>query len=178
MSSWSSRGLRGSMLEEAINFTNEKYRRENLALVQKIPTPITPIEIDKQSRHIKLAYFEQKSTVDYIGAVQGIPICFDAKECKTSTFPLQNIHKHQMDFMERFEKQQGVAFFVIMFKAFDKCFYVPYRDVKVFWERAEHGGRKSFKMEELRDEYEIKVTNGIFIHYLSQINRDLSERDE
>ena len=69
MGSWNSRGLRGSMLEEAVNFTNEKYSQENLALVQKIPTPITPIEIDKQSRHITLAYFEQKSTVDYIGAV-------------------------------------------------------------------------------------------------------------
>ena len=86
MGSWNSRGLRGSMLEEAVNFTNEKYSQENLALVQKIPTPITPIEIDKQSRHITLAYFEQKSTVDYIGAVQGIPVCFDAKECRTKTF--------------------------------------------------------------------------------------------
>ena len=59
------------MLEESINFTNEKYRQEKLALVQKIPTPITPMEIDKQKHHITLAYFEQKSTVDYIGNVQG-----------------------------------------------------------------------------------------------------------
>ena len=51
MGAWNSRGLRGSMLEEAVNFTNQKYSQENLALVQKIPTPITPIEIDKQTRH-------------------------------------------------------------------------------------------------------------------------------
>ena len=81
MPSWNSRGLRGSMLEEALNMTNEQYRKEHLALVQKIPTPITPINIDKEHRHITLAYFEQKSTVDYIGNVQGVPICFDAKEC-------------------------------------------------------------------------------------------------
>ena len=74
MGAWNSRGLRGSMLEEAVNFTNQKYSQENLALVQKIPTPITPIEIDKQTRHITLAYFEQKSTVDYIGAVQGMSV--------------------------------------------------------------------------------------------------------
>ena len=80
---WNVKGLRGSVLEELINYTNEKYRQQKLALVQKIPTPITPIEIDKQTRHITLAYFEQKSTVDYIGAVQGIPVCFDAKECRT-----------------------------------------------------------------------------------------------
>ena len=41
MPSWNSRGLRGSMLEEALNMTNEQYRKEHLALVQKIPTPIT-----------------------------------------------------------------------------------------------------------------------------------------
>lgn len=87
MPSWNSRGLRGSMLEEALNMTNEQYRKEHLALVQKIPTPITPINIDKEHRHITLAYFEQKSTVDYIGNVQGVPICFDAKECAGSVLP-------------------------------------------------------------------------------------------
>ena len=35
-----------------INLTNEKYRECGLALVQKVPTPITPIQIDKHSRHI------------------------------------------------------------------------------------------------------------------------------
>ena len=88
MATWNSRGLRGSTLEEFINRTNEKYLENGLALIQKVPTPITPINIDKATRHITLAYFDQKSTVDYIGAVQGIPVCFDAKECNTDTFPL------------------------------------------------------------------------------------------
>ena len=113
MATWSSRGLRGSSLEEYINHTNETYRQQGLALIQKVPTPITPIEIDKKSRHITLAYFEQKSTVDYIGVVQGIPVCFDAKECHSTTFPLQNIHTHQMEFMEDWQAQEGIAFFLI-----------------------------------------------------------------
>ena len=58
MGSWNSRGLRGSTLEDLINHTNESYREKGLALIQKIPTPITPIEIDKQNRHITLAYFD------------------------------------------------------------------------------------------------------------------------
>ena len=73
MATWNSRGLRGSTLEDMINRTNEKYAEAGLALIQKIPTPITPIQMDKEHRQITLAYFEQKSTVDYIGAVQGIP---------------------------------------------------------------------------------------------------------
>ena len=65
MSTWNSRGLRGSTLEDMINRTNERYLESGLALIQKIPTPITPINIDKNTRHITLAYFDQKSTVDY-----------------------------------------------------------------------------------------------------------------
>ena len=42
MATWNSRGLRGSTLEELINRTNEQYREKGLALIQKIPTPITP----------------------------------------------------------------------------------------------------------------------------------------
>ena len=44
MGTWNSRGLRGSTLEELINRTNEQYREKGLALIQKIPTPITPIK--------------------------------------------------------------------------------------------------------------------------------------
>ena len=109
MATWNSRGLRGSTLEELVNRTNEQYREKGLALIQKIPTPITPVKMDKDSRHITLAYFDQRSTVDYIGAVQGIPVCFDAKECCAHTFPLANIHPHQVAFMKDFEKQGGLS---------------------------------------------------------------------
>ena len=66
MATWNSRGLRGSTLEELINRSNEQYREKGLALIQKVPTPITPVRIAKDTRQITLAYFEQKSTVDYI----------------------------------------------------------------------------------------------------------------
>ena len=52
MATWNSRGLRGSALEEFINETCARYREKNLALIQKVPTPITPVRIDKESRHI------------------------------------------------------------------------------------------------------------------------------
>ncbi len=115
MATWNSRGLRGSTLEEFINRTNEKIFRKRTGFDPESPDSITPINIDKATRHITLAYFDQKSTVDYIGAVQGIPVCFDAKECNTDTFPLQNIHEHQVVFMENFEKQMGIAFFFDQF---------------------------------------------------------------
>ena len=146
MGTWNSRGLRGSTLEDLINRTNDSYREKKLALIQKVPTPITPVSIDKESRHITLAYFEQKSTVDYIGAVQGIPICFDAKECAVKTFPLQNIHPHQISFMKEFEEQGGICFIILSFTSFNEIYYLPFDQVYRFWKRMEEGGRKSFNI--------------------------------
>lgn len=179
MATWNSRGLRGSTLEELINRTNEKYREHGLALIQKIPTPITPINIDKSTRHITLAYFDQKSTVDYIGVVQGIPVCFDAKECAKDTFALQNIHEHQVLFMEDFEKQNGIAFFLIYFTHRNMMYYLTYRQLRYFWDRAQNGGRKSFTMNELDLEaYTLPKKNGILVPYLDVIQTDLLQREE
>ena len=105
MGTWKTRGLRGSTLEDLINHTNESYREKKLALIQKIPTPITPIEIDKKSRHITLAYFDMKVRSTISVRFRGFRVCFDAKECAVSTFPLQNIHPHQIAFMKEFEAQ-------------------------------------------------------------------------
>ncbi|WWR14545.1 Holliday junction resolvase RecU [Lachnospiraceae bacterium JLR.KK008] len=176
MATWNSRGLRGSTLEDLINRTNEKYRENGLALIQKVPTPITPIRIDKESRHITLAYFDQKSTVDYIGAVQGLPVCFDAKECAADTFSLQNIHEHQVAFMDDFEKQGGIAFFLIYYTGRDLFYYLPLAHLKLFWERAMTGGRKSFRYDELNPEYIIPKKQGVFVSYLDMIQKDLDDR--
>lgn len=171
------RGLRGSVLEEMINLSNTVYREKHLAMIQKIPTPITPIRIDKESRHITLAYFDQKSTVDYIGTVQGIPVCFDAKECSTDRFALQNIHDHQVQFMEDFEEQQGIAFLILYFSKRDEQFYLPFHRIKGFFERAAYGGPKHFKYEELDQSYRIRSSNGVLVHYLEQLQKDLESRD-
>ncbi|MDO5539101.1 MAG: Holliday junction resolvase RecU [Eubacteriales bacterium] len=177
MATWNSRGLRGSLLEDLINRSNETYLEKGLALIQKIPTPITPIKIDKESRHITLAYFDQKSTVDYIGCVQGVPVCFDAKECTTDTFALQNIHPHQMKFMAEFEMQGGIAFFIIYYTGRDEIYYLPYKDVKKFWERKETGGRKSFRFEEIDHSYRLHQGNGVLVPYLDGLQKDLLTRD-
>ena len=176
MGTWNSRGLRGSTLEDLINHTNDSYREKNLALIQKIPTPITPIEIDKSSRHITLAYFDQKSTVDYIGAVQGIPVCFDAKECRVTTFPLQNIHPHQIRFMKEFEGQGGIAFIILYFTGLDEMYYLPFEDVERFWKRMEEGGRKSFTYDEVDKSWRIRSHRDILVHYLEMLARDLERR--
>lgn len=177
MSTWNSRGLRGSTLEELLNRTNEKYLENNLALIQKIPTPITPINIDKTTRHITLAYFDQKSTVDYIGVIQGIPVCFDAKECNTDTFPLQNIHEHQINFMKSYEQQEGLSFILIFYTKKDKFYYMRFSELMKFWNRAKEGGRKSIRFDELDKEYFLPQVPGVLVPYLDMIQKDINSRD-
>ena len=144
-----------------INHSNERYSEMGLALMQKIPTPITPVRMDKDHRQITLAYFDKASTVDYIGAVQGIPVCFDAKECNVDTFPLQNVHEHQMDFMEKFERQAD-AFFLIYYTARNELYYMQYTQIRKFWDRAQSGGRKSVRLEELDPEWIFSTEEWLF----------------
>lgn len=177
MPTWNSRGLRGSSLEEFVNLTIEKYIEHDLALIQKIPTPITPINIDQEKRHITLAYFDQKSTVDYIGVVQGIPVCFDAKECTATTFPLQNIHEHQVQFMERFERQGGIAFMLLYFVKEETYYYLRFEKLMEFWNRKEAGGRKSFRMDELEPEYFFQRNGNLLVPFLEPLQIDLNMRD-
>lgn len=176
MGTWNSRGLRGSTLEELINMTNQRYRESNLGLIQKIPTPITPVKIDKNTKHITLAYFEKDSTVDYIGVIQGIPVCFDAKECASDNFPIRNIHEHQIRFMEEFERQQGIAFILLYYSHLDQAYYMPYGDVVQFYERAQKGGLKHFKFQEIDKTYRIEKKNGVPLHYLEMLQRDILQR--
>ena len=176
MATWNSRGLRGSSLEELINYTNEKYLANGLALIQKIPTPIKPIRMDKDSSQITLAYFEKDSTVDYIGVVQGIPICFDAKECAVDTFSLQNIHEHQYHFMKEYEEQQGVSFLIIFFTHRNKYYYLRFSELKTYMDRVNEGHAKNFKYEELNPDFFIHAKNGALVHYLELLDKDLQLR--
>ena len=53
---WNVKGLRGSVLEELINYTNEKYRQQKLALVQKIPTSIKPVLFALMRKNVQKIY--------------------------------------------------------------------------------------------------------------------------
>lgn len=105
---------KGSGLEKRANRANIKYRKTGIALIQKVPTPIL---------YTKKGLIAQQSTVDYTGILSpsGRGIAFDAKESKSKTsFPLANIHQHQLTFLQMFEKLGGIAFFLIHFTSLYK----------------------------------------------------------
>lgn len=116
--------------------------------------------------------------MDYIGTVQGIPVCFDAKECAVKTFPLQNVHPHQVQFMKEFEEQGGIAFLILHFTAMDEIYYLPFRELYAYWNRMEAGGRKSFTYDEIDKSWKIGHHRDILVHYLELIQKDLDWREE
>lgn len=176
MGYWKSHGLRGSFLETCINASNAVYLEQGLAVVQKIPTSITPVELDNKRGTIKLAYFDQKSTVDYMGNVQGIPVCFDAKETRLNYLPLENIHEHQMRFMQAFSAQDGLAFLIVLFKKFGTIHLLPLETLTEYWNAARAGGRKSIPYTAFEDKYQIHRHGNILVHYLQAVSVYLEEK--
>lgn len=167
MSHWDTRGLRGSAFEERVNLTNERYQKEGLAVIQKIPTPIKPVEISQEKRVITLAYFEQKSTVDYIGVMNGIPICFDAKESGKKSLPFSNIHPHQVAFMSDFDRQGGLAFLLVHFTSFQKTYVLPVETLKFWYE--EKSGRSSIPYKAFSRELLVEDDGSVYLNYLKTV---------
>ena len=79
--------------------------------------------------------------------------------------------------MEGFEQQGGISFLLIFFSSTDQFYYLTFRELKVFWERRENGGRKSFTQEELNPDFYLHARDGTFIPYLDGIQKDLNLRD-
>ncbi len=147
---------RGKTLEDELNETNEYYLSRKIAVIHKKPVPIQVVKVNYPSRSaakITEAYFRTPSTTDFNGVWQSKYIDFEAKETKSKTsFPLQNIHEHQIEHMKDVTEQNGIAFLIVRFSALDQYFIVPYEIIKSKWDRMKAGGRKSMSFVEFEKE--------------------------
>ncbi|MEF9952939.1 MAG: Holliday junction resolvase RecU [Clostridium sp.] len=124
---------RGDLFEEIINHSNRIYKNKGIALIQKIATPMKP---KRAGNKIVGAYYEEKSTLDYIGTCNGQAIAFDAKETSNkNSFPLKNIKDHQIDFMHEWVNNGGQAFLLINFKVYRKVFRIDFNQIQPIWKR-------------------------------------------
>ncbi|MEG0978348.1 MAG: Holliday junction resolvase RecU [Bacilli bacterium] len=127
---------RGMRLEEDINLTNEYYRRKDIAYIYKKPTPIKIIKVSYDSLKsgiIKEAYFEMPSTTDYNGIFKGRYVDFEAKETKNKTsFPLDNIHKHQIKHMMDVTRHDAICFLIVRFTSLNETFLLLSQDLELF----------------------------------------------
>ena len=136
---------RGMTLESDINQTNEYYNLHNIALVYKKPTPIRVVHVEYPKNKIKEAYFNEPSTLDYNGVYKGKYLEFDAKETQSKTsFPLSNIHKHQMEHIRKVIMYGGIAYLIVRFTSIDKTFLLLGKDLIYFTENYD---RKSIPLD-------------------------------
>jgi len=116
-------GNRGMTLEEDINLTNEYYKEKNIALIYKKPIPIKVLRTNETKTRIKDGFYEQKSTLDYNGIYKEKYIEFDAKETNSKTsFPLSNIHEHQINHIKDVLFYKGIVFLIIRFNILNKTY--------------------------------------------------------
>ena len=108
---------RGMDLEGVIESTNEYYRDNDIAYIYKKPTPIgvTKVAYSNKGKRIQDGYYKSPSTLDFNGLYKGYYIEFDAKvtENKTS-FPISNVHDHQIKHIYNINKHGGIVFLIIM----------------------------------------------------------------
>ncbi len=175
MTTWRKRGLRGSDLETLIDNTNEFYKKQSLGRIDKISTPIKVVEID-QKKIITKAYFEKKSTVDFMGIIQGVGVAFDAKETSLKSLPLQNIHPHQIEFMKDINSQSGLAFIIIHFKFCDEYYLLPYEDLQKYYSNIDK--RKSIPYKAMRKDFIIRLLPNGILDYISTLNKYLNYKSK
>ena len=119
-------GNRGMTLEQDINLTNSFYKEKKIALIYKKPIPIKVLKINETKTRIKDAFYEQKSTLDFSGIYKEKYIEFDAKETNSKTsFPLSNIHLHQILHMRDVLYYKGITFLIVRFNFYNKTFLLP-----------------------------------------------------
>ncbi|MHD0397693.1 Holliday junction resolvase RecU [Staphylococcus simulans] len=176
-------GGRGMTLEKEIELSNDYYLSIGKAVIHKKPTPVQIVNVSYPKRSkavIKEAYFRTPSTTDYNGIYNGRYIDFEAKETRSTTsFPLQNIHEHQVAHMKSCYEQNGIVFLLIRFKTLDEVYMLPYRSFEGFWQRHLNNIRKSITVEEIRKNgYHIPYQYQPRLNYLNAVDKLILDESE
>jgi recombination protein U len=152
-------------LETRIKDANLIYRKQKLAVIQKLEVPV---------RITSSGPVATLSTVDFYGVFsygkgkrkRGIPIAFDAKETQSATsFPLANIHQHQLEYLKLWTLVGGLGFFLIHFKKLyeNEAFVTPVELVDSYWSGE---GRRSIPLADFKSEWLLPIDD-----YLSHFQK-------
>ncbi|MFB1049346.1 Holliday junction resolvase RecU [Paraliobacillus sp. JSM ZJ581] len=167
---------RGMSLEEDINNTNIYYRTANVAIIHKKPTPVQIVNVNYPKRSaavITEGYFKQASTTDYNGIYRGTYVDFEAKETKNKTsFPLNNVHEHQINHMRSIVEHNGICFLLIRFAAYNETFFLPAMKLFSYWDSQFKGGRKSIPYQDVKEiSVEVPMNYPAQVDYLKVIDQ-------
>lgn len=169
---------RGMGLENDINMTNQYYIDKQTAYIYKKPTPIqvTKVDYKNNSLIIKEAFFKEPSTTDYNGLYKGLYIDFEAKETTSKTsFPLANIHKHQIKHIENIVDNGGIGFLIVRFSVLNETYLLMGKD---FIDYITNNDRKSIPIEYFKEKgYLIELSYVPRLDYLKIIDKILGGKN-
>lgn len=161
---------RGMGLENDINETNKYYRDYDIALIYKKPTPIRITKTNYQSMRVIDGFFECPSTLDYNGIYKGYYVEFDAKETKSKTsFTINNIHEHQIDYIKKVLKHNGIVFLIVRFSLLNKDYILGGKELIDFINDNE---RKSIPLSYFEDNcYELNIKYAPRLDYIKYVDK-------
>ncbi|WYP24775.1 Holliday junction resolvase RecU [Alkalihalobacillus sp. FSL W8-0930] len=159
----------GQAFENLVNIINTQYTNQQIALINKRPTPVTVVKA--KGFKILSAFFAEKSTVDYDGVYKGKSIVFEAKSTIETRFPLKLLKDHQMKYLLNAEKHGAVSFVFIEFSKVRKYFYCPVSFINHYYIKSKEGGHKSIPIADF-DIYAFEVDRGrVSLDYLAVVDQ-------
>ncbi len=170
---------RGMDLEYLINMACNFYIEKDIAYIYKKPTPIKIVKTsyNNAGKRITDAFFELPSTLDFNGIYKGYYIEFDAKKTQNKTsFPLNNISKHQIKHIYNINNHGGIVFLII---EINQEYYVLEGTILLSFIKNET--RKSIPYDFIKVKgHKIKLTiNGLdFINIVDELIRRQNEKNK
>ena len=161
---------RGMDLEYLINEANNYYLINDLAVIYKKPTPIqiNKVSFKTGKPEVIKGLFNQKSTLDYVGLYKGKYLDFDAKKTlNKKSFPLENIHSHQIEHIKKVIKHNGIAFLII-----EICHEIYLLSGEKLIEFISNNERKSIPYKYIKENgYIINLSYSPVLDYLKVIDK-------
>ena len=134
---------RGKWLETAIeNAAAVAAKRGEGALVKLA----TPYLLPKDGPGGTQRILRQRSTVDFVGVVAGVPVAFDAKAAESEYVAVKRLQDHQAQFLIDFKRAGGIGAVLIAFGV-GRAYLA---DV-AWWMQWAVGGRKRLHSPDFRD---------------------------
>lgn len=170
---------RGMFLETLINQSNDYYLSKQVAVIHKKPTPIQVVTVHYPKRSaavITEAYYKNASTTDYNGVYRGQYIDFEAKETKNkASFPLKNIHDHQLEHMKCCLQQKGIVFIILYFSSLNE-FYLLESSYLISYIEA-NKGKTSLPLSYIQKfGYSIQVTIQSILDYIPVVDQVIDQQ--
>ncbi len=135
----------GMNFEKDVTRSCDFYREKGIADIYKRPTPIKIVKMSKDKPGmIQEAYFEEKSTTDYVGIYKGKYIDFECKETIHDQIPYHMIREQQYRHLDSIIQKGGIGFFLVSFKAVQEVYLMP---AKIILEAEKEKHHRGFKRE-------------------------------